>query len=52
MSFDFAVMLSKTFGLFWLLAMAAGVVVYAYWPKNKKRFTHAAEAILREEDRP
>jgi len=52
MSYDFAAMLAKTFGLFWLLAMALGVVVYAYWPKNRKRFDQAAQIVLREEDRP
>lgn len=52
MSFDFAVMLSKSFGLFWLLGMAAGVVVYAYRPANRKRFDQAAAIVLREEDRP
>lgn len=52
MSFDFAVMLSKSFGLFWLIGMAVGVVIYAYWPKNRERFEHAASMALREEDRP
>ena len=52
MSHDFAMMLSKSFGLFWLLGMAIGVVIYAYWPANRKRFDHAASIALREEDRP
>jgi len=52
MSFDFAVMLSKSFGLFWLLGMAAGVVVYACWPSNRQRFDQAAAIVLRDEDRP
>ncbi|MBV8124137.1 MAG: cbb3-type cytochrome c oxidase subunit 3 [Paucibacter sp.] len=52
MSFDFAVMLSKSFGLFWLIGMAIGAVAYAYWPSNRKRFHHAASIALREEDRP
>jgi len=52
MSFDFAVMLSKSFGLFWMLGMAVGVVIYAYRPANRKRFDQAASIALREEDRP
>jgi cytochrome c oxidase cbb3-type subunit 4 len=43
---------SKSFGLFYLLAMAAGVLIYAYWPSNKKHFERAAVAILDHEDRP
>ena len=52
MSHDFLVMLSKSFGLFWLMGMAAGVVVYAYRPSHRKRFEDAASIALREEDRP
>ena len=29
---------SKSFGLFYLIALSIGVLVYAYWPSNKKRF--------------
>ena len=43
---------SKSFGLFYLIALAVAVCVYAYWPSNKKRFDDAAESILRHEDRP
>lgn len=49
---DFLVFLSKTFGLFYLIALSAAVIVYAYWPSNKRRFDAAARAILHEEDRP
>jgi len=28
------------------------VLVYAYWPSNKRRFERAATAILEPEDRP
>jgi cytochrome c oxidase cbb3-type subunit IV len=48
---DFLVGLSKSFGLFYLLALSAAVLVYAYWPSNKKRFDHAAQSILRDQDR-
>jgi len=49
---DFLVFISKTFGLFYLIALSLGVLVYAYWPKNKPRFDAAARAILEKEDRP
>ncbi|MEZ5937392.1 MAG: cbb3-type cytochrome c oxidase subunit 3 [Hyphomonadaceae bacterium] len=44
--------ISKTFGLFYLIALSIGVVIYAYWPRNKPRFDEAARAILTDEDRP
>ena len=43
---------SKSFGLFYLIALSIVVVVYAYWPSNKKRFDEAAQAILDHEDKP
>jgi cytochrome c oxidase cbb3-type subunit IV len=49
---DFLVGFSKSFGLFYLLALSAAVLVYASWPSNKKRFDHAAQSILCDEDKP
>jgi cytochrome c oxidase cbb3-type subunit IV len=49
---DFLVGFSKSFGLFYLLALSAAVLVYTFWPANKKRFDHAAQSILRDEDKP
>jgi len=49
---DFLVVFSKSFGLFYLLALSASVLIYAFWPSNKKRFQQAAESILRDEDKP
>ena len=49
---DFLVFVSKTFGLFYLVALSIAVVIYAYWPRNRERFDAAARAILNEEDRP
>jgi cytochrome c oxidase cbb3-type subunit 4 len=44
---------SKSFGLFYLIAMSIGVLVYAYWPSNKKPFDRAADAVISdEEDKP
>ena len=49
---DFLVGFSQSFGLFYLLALSAAVVVYAYWPSNKERFDEAAHSILADEDKP
>lgn len=43
---------SKSFGLFYLMALSLAVIVYAYWPSNKTRFNDAATSILSEEDKP
>lgn len=43
---------SKSFGLFYLLAMAAVVLVYSCWPANRERFDKAAGDIIHDEDEP
>ena len=52
MAHDFLVGLSKSFGLFYLLALSLAVLVYACWPSNKQRFDSAARSILDDEDKP
>lgn len=50
---DTLVGFSKSFGLFYLVALSIAVLVYAYWPGNKKRFdTAAQDPVSTEEDRP
>ena len=49
---DTLVWFSKSFGLFYLLGLSLIVVVYAYWPSNKKQFNEAAQSILEDEDKP
>lgn len=49
---DSTVWLSKSFGLFYLIAMSIGIVVYAYWPSNRQQFDEAAQSILDKEDKP
>jgi cytochrome c oxidase cbb3-type subunit IV len=49
---NLVVWLSKSFGLFYLIALSIAVVVYAYWPSNKKKFDEAAQSILGQEDKP
>lgn len=41
---------SKSWGLFYLIALATGVVVYALWPSNRKRFDAAKTSILDDGD--
>jgi cytochrome c oxidase cbb3-type subunit IV len=49
---DTLVWFSKSFGLFYLLALSIIVLVYVYWPSNKQGFDQAAASILRDEDGP
>jgi cytochrome c oxidase cbb3-type subunit 4 len=51
-SHESVVAFAKSFGLFYLIAMSIAVVVYAYWPSNKKPFERAAESIIVDEDTP
>ena len=48
----FFTFLSKSFGLFYLIAFSFGVVVYALWPRNRASFDKAARDILDTEDAP
>jgi len=43
---------SKTFGLFYLMALSLAAIAYAFWPSNKRDFEQAAKSILSAEDRP
>ena len=43
---------ANSWGLFYLIALAVGVLVYTFWPSNRKRFEHARESILDKEDTP
>ena len=49
---DTLVWFSKSFGLFYLIGLSTAVVIYAYWPSNKRRFDRSADAILHDEDKP
>ena len=49
---DFLVGISKSFGLFYLIALSVAVLIYACWPANKHRFDRAARSILDDEDKP
>jgi cytochrome c oxidase cbb3-type subunit 4 len=43
---------AKSYGLFFLIAMAVGVLIYVFWPSNKKRFDKAARDIIDDGDKP
>jgi len=49
---DLLVEISKSFGLFYLIALSIAVLVYVFWPSNKPRFERAARSILDGEDKP
>jgi cytochrome c oxidase cbb3-type subunit IV len=49
---DLLVEISKSFGLFYLMALSVAVLVYVFWPSNKARFDNAARSILDGEDKP
>ena len=51
-SHDSLVYFSKSWGLFYLIALSVAVVVYAFWPSKRKTFERAARQILDDEDRP
>lgn len=52
MTHEFLVAFSKSGGLFYLIAMAIGVTIYAFWPANRRRFDDAKRSILEQEDEP
>lgn len=44
--------IAKSWGLFYFIAFAVGVLIYALWPSNRKRFDHAKNSILDKDDKP
>jgi cytochrome c oxidase cbb3-type subunit 4 len=49
---DMLVGFSKSFGLLYLIVMAAIALIYACWPSNKSKFDKAARDIVDDEDKP
>lgn len=49
---DTLVGFAKSWGLFYLMAFSIGVVIYAFWPTNRKRFNDAKKSILDKDDKP
>jgi len=46
------VAISKSWGLFYLVAFSIGVAIYAFWPANRAGFTRAKMSILGDDDTP
>ena len=46
------VIVAKSFGLVYLVALSIGIVAYAFWPSLAKRFDRAANSIIDDEDKP
>lgn len=49
MTYDAAVAFAQTWGLVYFVLIFAGVLAYALWPSNGKRFDEAASMPLRED---
>ena len=49
---DTLVAFSKSWGLFYQIALALGVLVYNFRPSNRKRFDRAKHSILDGDDAP
>ena len=49
---NFLTGLSKSLGLFIMLGVFIGAIVYAYWPKNRSAFDRSARSIIDQDDRP
>ena len=49
---DTIVAFSKSWGLFYLIALTVCVLAYTFWPSNRKRFDRAKRSILDREDKP
>ena len=41
---------SKSYGLFYLMAVFAAASVYAFWPGNREKFNKAKRDILDEDE--
>jgi cytochrome c oxidase cbb3-type subunit IV len=49
MDYTEAFIFARSWGLFYLFLMFAGVLAYALWPRNKAKFDHAARIPLEED---
>jgi cytochrome c oxidase cbb3-type subunit IV len=52
MTYQTATVLSQTVALLLFMGLFIGVVVYAFWPGNKKKFDEAAQLPLDDEKDP
>ena len=41
---------AKSWGLFYLIGFSIAVLIYVFWPSNRKRFDEAKKSILEDDD--
>ena len=49
MTYDFLSQIAQTWGLLYFVALFAGVLVYALWPRNRAKFRDAADIPFKED---
>ncbi|ODS02912.1 nitrogen fixation protein FixQ [Methyloceanibacter marginalis] len=49
---DTLVAFAKSWGLFYLIALSLGVLIYTFWPSNRKKFERAKKSIVEQDDKP
>lgn len=49
MNYDTLASFAQTWGLLYFVALFAGVLVYALWPRNQAKFDRAARLPLEED---
>jgi cytochrome c oxidase cbb3-type subunit 4 len=49
MTYEDVVSFSASYGLIYFMILFAGVLLYAFWPGNKKKFDEAARLPLKED---
>ncbi|SEN56158.1 cytochrome c oxidase cbb3-type subunit 4 [Loktanella fryxellensis] len=52
MTHDWCVMMSKSFGLFWLVGLSVVTTAHVFWPSPGPRFDTAANSIPDDADEP
>jgi cytochrome c oxidase cbb3-type subunit 4 len=52
MTYDQVASVSQVVALLFFIALFAAVVIYAFWPGNKKRFDEAARLPLEKDPEP
>jgi cytochrome c oxidase cbb3-type subunit 4 len=52
MSHDLLVYLAKTVGLVWMMGFFVIAAIWAYSPRRRQAYDHAARSILAEDDAP
>jgi cytochrome c oxidase cbb3-type subunit 4 len=52
MTYDQVASISQVVALLFFIALFAGVLIYAFWPGNKKRFEEASKLPLEDDPPP